>query len=483
MTHSPDVRHGLCPASLVRDGSVTSAVWFETSPSRQSTSRWWSSLLGALWLCLGMATSELSAQDPAAPAAEAAPEVKAEDAPVDPDANYAPSRLSPDDETKWRRSSLVSFQNALRSSAPTTAETKVLVDGATLYVNKITMTSLRKDLWKSAVDPAKRVVDLAPPAIRSILASTMVKQIGELLKENPRHPPEVELNLVLLLANLNSQPGSTTPPTPMVPYTPAHPLLIEYVQDPTRLVQSRIHAAMALGRIGRDAVVGVKDGDLSVVQRAAVATSVATTLRSTEIQGPKVGHVWLRWRLVEALGNCGLGIEPTGAPSYIDAAMAVAADPKENIKVRAAALQAVSQMNLPGNTNVPLILSEIMKVVEQVAKNYNAAAQAKAKLPVDPDSSWAIMECYLAFQPATQQQANAPRLWGMLNQSKRSGLGGYSASIKGAYDLCVPITNHMINNAKSPIVIPKAQVDAVSKWIQDNPPADRKPTATSAALP
>ncbi len=435
----------------------------------------WSSRLAGLalfYLCSVAGPTSAQAPPPAKPVPAAPPPV------VATPAVFAPPRITEDDNKKWRVTQQIKFTAALRAIAPTNAETKILVDGANLFIDRMTIPKILPNLHRYAIDPARRLPDgqgtQAKP--REILLKAMTTRVAELLAENPPHHPDIQLGLVLVLEGLNSRPADTNNPG-AVPYTGAYKVLISVLEDPAKPLQCRIHAASGLGRMGREALVAVIGGDLSVVQRNEIATALAKVLVSASAQGPGDGKVWFRCRVAEALGDCGVAFDLNGGSLFIDALMTKATDPAEHQRVRAAALRATTQMNWNGSTNVPLILHETAKLLLEIAQGYNAALAANKRL-VNADFPLANFDIYLSFMPRTPYQANTLK-WGFRNQVTRPGLVQHAPAVAAAYAVVLPVINHIVSNLKSPVPIPVAQIAALDAWVKANVPKDRKPTGVS----
>ncbi len=392
---------------------------------------------------------------------------------------YAPPRTTVELSKAWTSKDLIKFQNALKAIAPTNAETKILVDGTSLHVDRMTIPKYLPDLYRSVIDPGRRLPHgiLTKPAPRAIVLKAMTARVVELLAENPPHHPDVQLGLVLLLGDLNSNVVATPPL--IVPYTGSYKALITVLEDPARPLQCRIHAASGLGRMGRDAVVGVPGGDLTVLQRNEIAAALAKVLTSAPAQGLEAGKVWFRCRVAEALGDCGVAFDLNNASVFIDALMITATNPAEHLRVRAACLRATTQLNWNGSTNVPLILHETAKLLLEVAQGHNAALVANKRLP-NADFQHANFDVYLSFNPRTAHQASTLK-WGFLNQTTRPGLAQHDPAIKAAYAVHLPVIQQIVSNPKIPVLIPAAQIAALDAWVKApaNVPKDRKPTGTS----
>ncbi len=427
----------------------------------------------------------VSAQAPAqpAPAAEpaatnppATPAVPAKPAEV----VYAEPRITEEDFQKWNSTRSLKFSTAQKSIAPTNAETKELVDAANLLVDKMTVPKFRQDLYRHVVEPARRSTDGPSTADkpREILLKAITARSIEVLAQTPPHHPDVQHNVVILLGTLNARPAGAT--AAAIPYTGSAKALITVLEDSNRPLQCRIAAAIGLGRMGREAVPGVSLGDLSIVQRGEIATSLTKVLLQTNNSGgTDDGKLWYRGRLAEAIGDCGLAYDLNKGSGYIDALMSTATNRDENRRVRSTAIRAATQLQWDAQVNLPLVLHEEVKLLVELGNDYNK--KIAEKTPVPAELSHANLDLYFALQPKTAQQGSSPLLWGLRNQVKRPGLNKYEASVTAAYGVAMPVINHIVSNPKKAVAVPPALIAAAQAWIDANPPQDRKPAAVSPA--
>lgn len=459
----------------------------------------WSMRLIGVTLCLAWCTShdaaaqndapagespaaETATEEKSAPQAEPATEAEATTAaPVNKppqktvDIVYAEPRATEASDREWRSKHQIKFQNAMKSLAPTNAETKELVDGANMFVDRMTIPKFIHDLHRNVIDPARRSVEgqLTQARPKEILLKAMTDRSVELLTQTPPHHPDIQLGLVILIAALNSQPAGNN--TAAIPYTGTSKALIGILENTAYPLQCRITAASGLGRIGREAVVGSKLGDLSVVQRNEVAASLAKMLLDTGSQGAEDGKVWFRTRLAESLGDCGVAYDLSKSSIFIDTLMTVGANPQENIRVRSAAIRSVSQLQLDAQVNLVFVMHETVKLSLEIATKCNEAVDRKRQIRAD--LRHANLDVYFTFQPRTTLQAGLN--WGFLNQIKRNGLSQHDASVTSAYAAVLPVVNHILSNSKKATAVPPAQTAALQAWLDANPPADRKPTSVS----
>lgn len=454
---------------------------------------WSSAMAGAfcfLLLCqIGSAFSQETATPPApAPAGEPAastdtlpeaPKVTEEDAAPAPRSkaptvSYAPPRVTEKEDQEWRSKRQIKFQRAQKALAVSGTETKELTDAGQHFVDRMTIPKLVDDLPRFAIDPVRRAVDGCQPNPRGVLLKAITDRSVELLAQKPSHPPDVQLGVVILLGTLNAQPATAS--VPAVPYTGATKPLIMVLEDSSMPLQCRIAAAIGLGRMGREARERVSLGDLSVVQRNDIATSLSKVLISSEAQAKDEGHVWFRGRVAEALGDCGEAFDITKTSMFIDALMTTATNPEETLRVRAAAIRAASQTKWDVQVNFPLILNETVKLSAEIAKASNASVAAKKQIPAD--LRHANFDIYLTFQPKTDRQANTLN-WGLLNQSKRNGLGGNAPAVQAAYATVLPVVNTILTTGNKLIAVPQDLIAAEEAWIAANSPQNRKPTTIS----
>lgn len=392
---------------------------------------------------------------------------------------YAEPVLTKEDEQNIRRTLLLRVQRALKSIAPTNAERKDLEDWARFSVDRMTMPEYRSELPRLVIDPARRSAEgqLTAAAPKSILLKAMNDRCIELLAKKPSHHPDVQLGLAILMTTMNAAtPSNKTP----VPYTAGYKTIVSLVENTAVPLQCRIIAAGGLLRIARDSVVGTTDGDLTTVQRNEISVALANVLVSTDAAGNDEGKIWFRTIVADALGDCGLAFDLNGRSTPIDSLMTIATNPKEMLRVRATAMKAATQTAWNAQTNVKLILHETMKLVVEVAKANNAAVAANPATKTLPaDLSHANLEVYFCFQAKTSAQVTLKQ--GLLNQVTRPGLTANGQLVTAAYDIAMPVINHVLSKAKSPVVVPNATLAAVDTWLKENAPTDRKVTPVSPA--
>jgi hypothetical protein len=299
-------------------------------------------------------------------------------------------------------------------------------------------------------------------AARAFMLDTALKTAEELLEGQP---PIVQTNAALLAARLNSKPADVAarPPRPAVPYLPAYKTLLRIARDPSLPIEARIPAVRGLTRI-------LREGDPSNVQRAEIGEQLAAIL--SEPLNDDVGTVWLRRRVVEALGYTNRLYNVATQPVIIDALLRTLASPQEDWTVRSTAARAITQLPLEASTNIELINHEIGKLAHQLGEAYNAT-----KDRTDSVWRWSFANIYLAYVPATEaEQRN--RRWGLKFLSVPRG----KAQIDALYQVLIPILKGVIESLDGR-PIPDPQLKALADWLAKNKPADRKVTPASKELP
>jgi hypothetical protein len=216
----------------------------------------------------------------------------------------------------------------------------------------------------------------------------------------------------------------------------------------------------------------MRDGDISTVNKSDIGQALSDALKQ-KVDNP-LARKWYRWKLVDALGMTGR-YEDTGyRPVMIDALMSVITNPGDDWEVRAAAARAVSQLPLDQKVNVDLVNYEIVQLLYDLARAYNASDKT-------PPSTWrwAFDSIYLAYKSATANDQNV-RHWGLMHLASP----GSRDQITSAYKVVLPVVKPILEQHSLPPV-PEPALKAVADWLEKNKlPADkRKVTPQSPDLP
>jgi hypothetical protein len=300
-------------------------------------------------------------------------------------------------------------------------------------------------------------------AARSFMLDVTMKTCSELLF-NDTQPANVQYNLVLLIAQLNSKPAdlSARPAKAPVPYLPASKPLLQVAQTASFPIYCRIMAVHGLDRI-------LRDGDVDAVTRSDLGRDLSKLL-DEEIDRP-IGAQWYYLRVCRALGVCGRLYDTAGSSTIIDSLLRTIASQKREWVVRSGAARAISQLPFEQSTNVELVNHEIGKLCLQLSEAYNASANKK-----DSQWRWSFSTIYLAYRSATEIDQKQ-RHWGLMFQTAQRG----KPQVEALYKIMLPILKGMIeSDAGRPI--PDAQIKALADWLAKNKPADRKATPASPEL-
>ncbi|MFO1091997.1 MAG: hypothetical protein U0992_01605 [Planctomycetaceae bacterium] len=409
-----------------------------------------------LWLTAPVVLAQAPPTAPAAAAPAATPPAAAPAA----DASKYPPPLTDKAKVKdWetKQNGELRFKTALKQERLANADREVLTNALKVYLHR--MTIREKEEQEKMHTTVQRLLDalkLASPEARNFVNEEVVRLAPELL----RQPPGVRLNVLILAANLSSDP-STDPPRP---FNGATPLFLSVVDDPEQLPESKIWAVKGLARIARET-------DVSALQRDSIATHLADALNATDAQSQ--ANWWYRLRIIDSLGDVGQLYNLQRQPVIIDSLMSVGSNRKEHPMVRATALRAVTQLPwLPGDAvNVPLVTYEICSFVREAAQVRNVPANINA-----PHWKYCFLCSYLAFNPQTaaQKQKN----WGLLQKVTQPGYTQYAPSVQAAYQAILPVVNAVIGS-KNPRAINADEIKSLDEWLQNNRPQDRKPTPSS----
>jgi hypothetical protein len=273
----------------------------------------------------------------------------------------------------------------------------------------------------------------------------------------------VRISAVHVLNELN------TSWNPDIPYVPAVDALLQTLTFPDdKYVQVKVVAATGTGRILRDA----PPNALPVLKRFEVADKLAAEinrLRASRGQpnaAPAVGHQWLMWQLVTALGYSDRVYNQSRQPAYADALLSVVVDPGEDWLARARALHALSRLQYEGTANLSVLNYQAARLLHDFSQQYNTLLAGGQVLPM---SRRVALHVYLAY--SAQTPAERSLNIGLVNQVNRPGLAGHKAAIDAARAAAMPIINSLIGNAGAPRPIPAGDISKLADWLSSNAPA------------
>jgi len=429
-----------------------------------STRRGWVGLLAILALTSSVfAPGVLCAQD----------QPKPDEAPVDETRKAANISWNPkttfDEWKQLNKVRFVEFDRKLGTASLSDADRKQLLK---FLQNEIYGLTLEQNvdrhhyIIENIVRPTQQ--QGTSPAARDLILENTLKIVEPLLENEGANaqPPNVQYSLVLLIARLNIKEPKLVPPpaVPAQPYPEIRKPLMKVLLDERKPISARIIAVRGLERL-------MRDGDISTVNKSDIGVAVAKALEQ-KVENP-LARKWFRWKLVDALGATGRYEETGYRPVMIDGLMSVITNPNDAWEVRTAAARAVSQLPLDQKVNVELVNYEIVKLLYDLAKAYNASD----KMP--PSTwRWSFDNLYLAYRSATVNEQNNKH-WGLMHLASPAGRDKIADAYKKAV---LPAVKPIVEQQQALPPVSKAALDAIGAWLEANKPASRKVTAQSPEL-
>jgi hypothetical protein len=416
--------------------------------------------LAACQLIWTLCATAAFAQDPPAaeePAEDAEP---AAEQPALPDdiGQYAPPKYTAEQKREWELKQRLKYSQSLKADPLKNTDKEALTLGVQYYMYRMTMPEEFNNLHEIRSKLLDEINNrLTTPEARAFMNDEVVRIGAELMDQHPH----VRRNVLILAASLYADPRAE-PPTA---YTGASKLFLNVLNDPSQFPAEKLWAAKGLGRIARS-------GDLVVNDRSRIATDLAAALDTPQARDPEN---WpYRLRLVDALGDSGLVYDVTRQPIVIDSLMKIVVNQEENWIVRSVAARAVTQLPYEAgdSVNVPLVCYEITRLGHQMAQARNQSINA---------GHWKLcfINLYTAFNPQTAEQKQ--KKWGLTQQVTRPGYAQHDALVKAAYQVVIPVVNSVVGSVNAP-AIPQQQIQDMGNWLQNNVPADLKPTPASEDL-
>ena len=201
------------------------------------------------------------------------------------------------------------------------------------FADKI--TSLRLEVLKD-ISRAKS------PELRRYLITTAYRDCASLLKRPQLHPA-AHTNAVMLLGELNQVEGDSTNTVP-VPLVPVTKILAQLVKQPTQPEAVRVASLNALERHTRLRGVANSAAPLSADERKVILSVALEIVQQKEVPETRTAkaHAWVRESAIRVLE----GTRDAGPDKQVAAALvAVLADPKEELRVRCAAAEALAAID------------------------------------------------------------------------------------------------------------------------------------------
>lgn len=404
-------------------------------------------IIGVVSLVWTFQTLPTFAQDPESgsePAEEPAPEV----------VNWTPPAwvMDKDQAEDFRRRKRLDISRQLKSNAPSAQQESQFRQLVDYYMSGLILEE-KANLPQEVIDRLIALIlsDLqTSDAAAEIMLDEVVKKAPDLMT----HPdPIVRYNTVLLVARTSTEKAQISPPTPEIPYNPAHNFLIDVLKDSNQLTDCRIVATRGLERICRDGV------NFSSNERSDVAIALTETLKSIPVDSADENW-WFRFRIANALGYVDRLDNVARDPIVLNALMDMIKNAKEKPINRTQAALSLSRLPWTGSTPVREIVYATNKLLNDMVTVYQ-------KRPDSPIWRPAFSRIYLAYRPADAREAG--KNWGMLYQINRPGVGQFSGVVNTAWPIVFEVTKPIVAN-DPPGKVPPAAAKALSDWVKDNVP-------------
>jgi hypothetical protein len=362
---------------------------------------------------------------------------------------------------EFRRQLALPYQQALRDATPD-RRGKELIDKVVHYYVALladpTQALERQENRKRLIDTLRS--NSTTPNARAYAYDQIIARCRQLYNDPD---PGIRTQAPLLLIELN------TSWNPDIPYVPAVDPLLETLAFPDdKYIQVKIAAVPGITRILRDSPANA----LPVLKRLEIADKLAAeierlrTSRGQANAAPPVGHQWLMWQLVTALGYGDRVYNQARQPVYVDALLGVLADKGEDWLARARAAQALSRLPYEGTANLSLLNFETARLLHDFTEQYNTSLAGGQIMPMSRRVALHIYLTYSAENPA-QRQLNL----GLVNQVNRPGLAGHKAAVDAARVAAMPIINGLIGNTSAPRPVPAGEISNLATWLNANVPA------------
>ena len=377
-----------------------------------------------------------------------------ENLPVD---NWAPPDWYMDqDEAKLFGRQILRF-TGLKSNNPNRQQVAELKQIAQYWLSQLAYPENRSELPKKV---SQRFVSaLLGAGTRAGGRAVLMDEMLKLAPELKSHPSEqVWVNVILLVVQMSIEPSDFSTQAPAVPYNPAHKFLLDVVQDDEEILEARVAAAAGLIRFCRDG----KNAPSSK-ERSDLAVALTKTLSANPPAPSEDGITWFRQRLLEVLGHVGRADDLAGNPIVLTALFETMREKKETWENRAIACHSLSQIPLPGGTNLELIVHEVCKFLKAMLEN-----KQFQKAPNNNLWMRTFTRVYLSFRPKDQAAADEGFGW-----MAKAGAGNRQY-VTEAFKASLPILSAVLTNTAGPPPINQKMVNDLDGWIGTNAPQNKK---------
>lgn len=326
-------------------------------------------------------------------------------------------------------------------------------------------------------------------AMREFLCREIVKRCEDLLDNHLA----VRIQAVTILTQLNIlEKKALAGRKHAIAYAPAGLLLAKILEDPKQHIAVKLVAVSGMTRISRT---GDVDYGMTVTISRRMGNAVLTELQK------KKTHYKYQVRLAESLGALKIDLDLRNQPIYVDRLCRTMIDADRHPEVRSMAAEAlgVAQYS-PGNFNPQirhLIVHEILRTTHEIAGNYNMAvvaakkaaekaeAEAEAEAATFAEAKAAFKATFIKELGQTNWKFGFLRVYFSFEGHPflRKHLGNVGLAVRfpneqfvdAALALTKPVVKHMVEKGgyykdNAPQPIPKSMMDAIAKWIKDNPP-------------
>lgn len=365
--------------------------------------------------------------------------------------NWSPPAwvMSQSESDDFRRERL-NITKQLKSNAPSSQQEALFRKLVQYYMSGLTYED-KSNLPQEVIDRLTAIIlsDLqTSDAAAEIMLDEVIKKAPDLMN----HPdPIVRYNTVLLVARTSTEKAQISPPTPEIPYNPAHKFLIDVMKNSNQLTDCRIVATRGLERICRDGV------NFSSNERSDVAIALTETLKSVPVDSEDENW-WFRFRIANALGYVDRLDSVSRDPIVLDALLAMINDSKEKLINRTQAVLSLSRLPWSGSTPVREIVYATNKLLGDMVTVYKKKPNSSIWRP-------AFSRIYLAYRPADAREAG--KNWGMLYQINRPGVGQFAGVVNTTWPIVFEITKPIVAN-DPPGPIPAAADKALTDWLKAN---------------
>lgn len=333
------------------------------------------------------------------------------------------------------------YFRALNSSSLTQADTKLVQEFMQVQVLQMAIPSKERELPEIR-EKLKREIDLrAKPASRAVMLEAIVENARKLLD----HPLPIKLNAVMLITELNENPGQIAKSIPPAPYMGMVDTLLEVINDPEQHESLKVVAANGLHRLCRD-------NSPKVDLRLRIAEALIKQLDDLN------NSEWFRMVCIQALSRTDVLNDATRKPFVLQKLGEILVDPKQGWRARAEAAAAIGRVPMDSSSNVELLLHEIARFAHDLGQAYNKNRSM-------PQWRYCAIRLYLAFKPEDPADTS------LLDRATRPPLARFRSDVQDVYGLVLPVVNGIIGSLP-PAPIPNQDLKALKDWIDANAPSN-----------